>query len=322
MKRREFSAAVAAAAAAPLLGSAGPARAQAPAIKMMIPANPGGGWDSTGRALAAAMQAAKVVSNVQFDNKGGAAGTIGLAQFINSAKGDPNALMMGGMVMVGGIILNKSPVGLDQVTPVARLTSENLVVVVPAKSPHKTVGDLMNAFKANPGAVSWGGGSAGGSDHILIGLMARATGGDPTKINYVAFKGGGEAVAAIIGGHVAAGVSGVSEFSEHIKSGRMRALAVSGEARDEGIPTLKEQGINVVLGNWRGVFGAPGITPAQRDALVTMVRTATETPAWKESLQKNGWQAWFLGGEQYKAFIDEDSRRIGAILESLGLVKK
>jgi putative tricarboxylic transport membrane protein len=308
--------------AAPLV-LPGIARAQAaPAIKMMIPANPGGGWDSTGRALAAAMQAAKVVSNVQFDNKGGAAGTIGLAQFINAAKGDPNALMIGGMVMVGGILLNKSPVGLDQVTPIARLTTENLVVVVPAKSPHKTVGDLMNAFKANPGAVSWGGGSAGGSDHILIGLMARATGGDPTKVNYVAFKGGGEAVAAIIGGHVAAGVSGLSEFSEHIKSGRMRALAVSGDAREEGVPTLREQGINVVLGNWRGVFGAPGITPAQRDALVNLVRTATETPAWKESLQKNGWQGWFLPGDQYKAFIDEDIKRVGGILESLGLVKK
>jgi putative tricarboxylic transport membrane protein len=322
MKRRDFSAALATAGAAPWLLAARTAHAQsAPAIKMMIPANPGGGWDSTGRALAAAMQSAKLVSGVQFDNRGGAAGTIGLAQFINGAKGDPHALMMGGMVMVGGIILNKSPVSLDQVTPIARLTTENLVVVVPAKSPHQKIGDLLNAFKANPGSISWGGGSAGGSDHILIGLMARAVGGDPTKINYVAFKGGGEAVAAIIGGHVAAGVSGLSEFSEHIKSGRMRALAVSGEAREEGVPTLKEQGVNVVLGNWRGVFGAPGITPAQRDELVRIVRAATETPAWKESLQKNGWQGVFLGGDPYKAFLDEDNKRIGAILDSLGLRK-
>ncbi len=109
---------------------------------MMIPANPGGGWDQTGRALAAAMQSAKTVGSVQFDNKGGAAGTIGLAQFVNSAKGDPNALMMGGMVMVGGILLNKSPVDLSMVTPIARLTSEYVVVVVPANSPHKTMGDL------------------------------------------------------------------------------------------------------------------------------------------------------------------------------------
>jgi putative tricarboxylic transport membrane protein len=195
------------------------------------------------------------------------------------------------------------------------------VVVVPAKSPHKTIGDLMNAFKANPGSVSWGGGSAGGSDHILAGLMARAVGGDPSKVNYVAFKGGGEAVAAIIGGHVAAGVSGLSEFAEHIKSGRMRALAMSGEGREDGISTLKEQGINVVLGNWRGVFAAPGISAAQRDAHIKLVRAATESPAWKESLEKNGWQPWFLAGDAYKAFIDEDVKRVGAILESLGLRK-
>ena len=320
MKRREFTAALAAAAAVPL--GAGSALAQgAPQIKMLIPANPGGGWDSTGRALAAAMQAGKLVSGVQFENKGGAAGTIGLAQFINGAKGDPNALMVGGMVMVGGIILNKSPVTLDQVTPIARLTTENVVVVVPAKSPHKTLKELLDAFKANPGSVSWGGGSAGGTDHILIGLMAKAVGGDPGKINYVAFKGGGEAVAAIIGGHVAAGVSGLSEFAEHIKSGRMRALGVSGAEREEGIPTLKEQGVNVVLGNWRGVFAAPGISREQRDGLVKMVRAAAETPAWKESLQKNGWQPWFLAGDDYKAFIDEDIKRIGAIIDSLGLKK-
>ena len=171
-----------------------------PSLKMMIPANPGGGWDQTGRNLAAAMQSAKLVSGVQFDNKGGAAGTIGLAQFVNSAKGDPNAVMIGGMVMVGGIILNKSPVNLSQVTPIARLTSEWEVIVVPANSPHKTMADLVKAFKADPGKVSWGGGSAGGTDHILIGLIAKEVGVEPAKVNYVPFKGGGEAIAAILGG--------------------------------------------------------------------------------------------------------------------------
>jgi len=322
MNRRGFSASALCALAASGLALPRAASAQGiGTLKMMIPANPGGGWDQTGRSLAAAMQAAKVVQNVQFDNKGGAAGTIGLVQFINAAKRDPTALMMGGMVMVGGIILNKSPVDLSMVTPIARLTSEYVVVVVPANSPHKTMGDLVKAFRDAPGKVSWGGGSAGGTDHILIGLIARATGGDPSKINYVPFKGGGEAIAAIVGGHVSAGVSGLGEFSEQIKAGRMRALGVSSPERLEGVPTLRAQGIDVVLGNWRGIFGAPGITPAQRDALVAAVRTATESPAWKESLTKYGWEPWFLGGEDYKRFIDEDVKRVGAILDSLGLKK-
>jgi putative tricarboxylic transport membrane protein len=300
--------------------AAGAAAAQ-PSLKMMIPANPGGGWDQTGRNLAAAMQSAKLVSGVQFDNKGGAAGTIGLAQFVNSAKGDPNAVMIGGMVMVGGIILNKSAVNLTQVTPIARLTSEWEVIVVPASSPHKTLDSLLKAFKADPGKVSWGGGSAGGTDHILIGLIAREVGVQPSRVNYVPFKGGGEAVAAILGGHVTAGVSGIGEFAEHVKSGKMRALAQSGPRTIDGIASLKEQKVNVELGNWRGIFGAPGITREQRDALVKLVKDATETPAWKQTLDKLGWEGWFLGGDAYAKFLQEDEKRIAGIIESLGLKK-
>jgi putative tricarboxylic transport membrane protein len=297
-----------------------PALAQ-PSLKMMIPANPGGGWDQTGRNLAAAMQSAKLVSGVQFENKGGAAGAIGLAQFVNSAKGDPNAVMIGGMVMVGGLHLQKSPVNLSMVTPIARLTSEWEVITVAAGSPHRTMADLVKAFKENPGKVSWGGGSAGGTDHILVGLIAKAVGVDPAKVNYVAFKGGGEAVQAIIGGHVTAGVSGLGEFAEQIRGGKMRALGVSAPAKTDGVPSLKEQGIDVELGNWRGIFGAPGITPQQRDALVKLVRDATETPAWKATLAKLGWTPVFLAGDDYGKFIDEDQKRVGAIIDSLGIKK-
>ena len=293
-----------------------------PAIKMMIPANPGGGWDQTGRQLAAAMQSAKLVSSVQFDNKGGAGGTIGLAQFVNSAKGDPNALLIGGMVMVGAIYLENSPVNLTMVTPLARLTGEYEIVVVPASSPHKTMADLMRAFKANPGGVSWGGGSAGGTDHILVGMIAKAAGVDPAKINYVPFKGGGEAIAAIIGGHVTAGVSGIGEFTEQIKGGRMRALAVSSPTRLEGFPTLKEQGLDVELSNWRGTFGAPGITTQQRDALIKIIRGATESAAWKETLKKLNWSPIYLSGDDYKKFVEEDTKRISAIIDSLGIKNK
>jgi len=291
-------------------------------LKVMIPANPGGGWDSTGRALVAAMQSAGTVKNVQMDNKGGAAGTIGLAQFINTSKGDPNAIMIGGMVMVGGIIQNKSTVDLTMVTPLARLTEEYLVIVVPASSPHKSIKDLVAAFKANPGSVSWGGGSAGGTDHILAGFIAKASGIDAAKVNYVPFKGGGEAVAAIIGGHVTAGISGVSEFAQHIQSGKMRALAVSSPTPQAGIPTLKDQGINVVLGNWRGVFGAPGITTAQRNELIKAIEAGVKSKSWEEALKKNEWMNTWQSGDEYKNYVDTEIKRIGEILAGLGLGKK
>ena len=313
--RKRFSSFIVALA---LSGLAAAVHAQ-PSLKMMIPANPGGGWDQTGRNLATAMQSAKLVSSVQFDNKGGAGGTIGLAQFVNSAKGDPNAIMIGGMVMVGAIYLENSPVNLTMVTPLARLTGEYEIIVVPASSPHKSMADLVKAFKANPGSISWGGGSAGGTDHILVGLIAKASGVDPGKINYVPFKGGGEAIAAIVGGHVTTGVSGVGEFAEQIKGGRMRALAVSSPAKFEGFPSLKEQSLDVELANWRGVFGAPGINAQQRDALVKLIRGATESASWKATLEKLGWAPIFLGGDAYKKFVDEDTKRIAGIIDSLGI---
>lgn len=322
MKRRHFSRAGLGALAGLALGPARTARAQSiGTLKMLIPANPGGGWDQTGRALGAAMQAAKAVQSVQFDNKGGAAGTIGLAQFVNASKGDPNVLMVAGMVMVGGIVLNKSPVDLSTTTPIARLTTEYEVIVVPAASPHRTIADLAKAFRAEPGKVSWGGGSAGGTDHILAGLFAKAVGGEATRVNYVPFKGGGEAIASIIGGHVAAGISGLGEFAEQIKAGRMRALAVSGPKAIDGIPSLREQGIDVELGNWRGVFGAPGLSAAQRDALIAAVRAGTDAPAWKDALQKYGWDAAWLAGDEYRRFLEADVKRIAAIIDSLGLRK-
>jgi putative tricarboxylic transport membrane protein len=181
------------------------------------------------------------------------------------------------------------------------------------------MGDLVKAFKANPGGVSWGGGSAGGTDHILVGLIAKAAGVNPAKINYVAYKGGGEAIAAIVGGHVTAGVSGLGEFEEQIKGGRMRALAVSSPSSLNNIPSLKEQGVDVELANWRGIFGAPGITNQQRDALVKLVKAATESKVWKETLAKFGWSPIFLGGDDFKKFIDEETKRIAAIIDSLGI---
>ena len=291
-------------------------------IKMMIPANPGGGWDTTGRALGKALQESKVADSVTFDNKGGAAGALGLAQFINSAKGDPNALMVMGAVMLGGIITGKPPVSLSQVTPIARITSEYNVFVLPANSPMKTMADVVAQLKKDPGSVKWGGGSRGSTEHIAAAMIAREVGVDPSKINYVAFRGGGEATAAILGGNVTVGGSGYSEFAEYITTGKMKPIAVTSSARLKGVavPTLKEQGINVVIGNWRGVYGGPGITPAQRKDLTDLVVKATKSKAWMEASEKNNWTAALLTGPAFEKFVDDDFASLRATMVKSGMV--
>jgi len=319
MRRDTFLRSLVALAAIPALPM--PARAAAN-LKMMIPANPGGGWDSTGRALGKALQESGVASSVSYDNKGGAAGAIGLAQFVNASKGDPNAVMVMGAVMLGGIITGKPPVSVTQATAVARLTSEYNVFVLPSESPLKTMKDVVEQMKKDPGSVKWGGGSRGSTEHIAAAMLAREVGVDPAKINYVAFRGGGEATAAILGGNVTVGGSGYSEFAEYIKTGKMRAVAVTAEARLKGIdvPTMKEQGYNVVIGNWRGVYGAPGITPEQRKALVEMVVKATKTKAWAEALDKNGWTPALLTGGEFEKFVDDEFASLRAVMAKSGMI--
>ena len=291
-------------------------------LKMMIPANPGGGWDTTGRALGKALQDAGVAATVSYDNKGGAAGAIGLAQFANASKGDANALLVMGAVMLGGIITGKPPVSLDKVTPLARLTSEYNVFVLPANTPFKTMKDVVEQMKKDPGSVKWGGGSRGSTEHIAAAMIAREVGVDPSRINYVAFRGGGEATAAILGGNVSVGGSGYSEFAEYINTGKMKALAVTSETRLKGIdvPTLKEQGINVVIGNWRGVYGAAGISAEQRKALTEMLVKATKSKAWAESLEKNHWTSALLTGPAFDKFVDDEFASLRAVMVKSGMI--
>jgi putative tricarboxylic transport membrane protein len=299
-----------------------PALAQAPStIEMFIPAAPGGGWDQTGRSIELAMRTDGIIQSFQFEHAPGAGGAVGLPKFLGSKKGKENAVLVGGMVMVGSLIANKSPVKMTDMTPLARLTGEALALVVPASSPFKTLADVMAAIKADPGKVSIAGGSAGGSDHILAGMMARVVGVDAKKVAYVAFAGGGPAAAAILGAQVSAGISGYGEFSEQVKAGKMRALAISSDKRIPGIdvPTFKEQGTDVELFNWRGVFGAPGITAPQRAALIGLFDKMVAGPTWKSELEKKDWTGIYLTGDEYGKFLTAEIERITGILKDLGL---
>ena len=291
-------------------------------VKMMIPANPGGGWDTTGRALGKALIDAKVADTVSYDNKGGAAGALGLAQFVNGSKGDANALMVMGAVMLGGLITGKPPVSLSQATPIARLSSEFNVFVLPANSPFNSMKDIVEQLKKDPGSVKWGGGSRGSTEHIAAAMIAQKVGADPSKINYVAFRGGGEATAAILGGNVTVGGSGYSEFAEYIKAGKMKAIAVTSGARLAGVnvATLKEQGIDVEIGNWRGVYGAPGINAEQRKALTNMVLAAVKSPVWLEAVEKNNWTPAVLTGAAFEKFVDDDFASLRATMVKSGMV--
>ncbi len=290
-------------------------------INMFVPAAPGGGWDGTARAIERSAKAAGLVGNMQFENVGGAGGMVGLPRFVNQRKGQGNSLMVGGSVMVGAAIANKSPVTMKDVTPIARLTEEAGVVVVPANGKIKTWKELTDALKANPKAVSVAGGSAGGTDHLILGLMIKALGRNPREAAYVAFAGGGPANAAILGGQVVAGISGYSEFEEQIKAGKMIALATSGNRRIPGVnvPTMTELGLNVTMANWRGVFAAPGISAAQREGLINFMTAVVKSDAWQKELETRKWTDVFMTELPFQRELASDISKTEAVMKDLGL---
>jgi putative tricarboxylic transport membrane protein len=292
-------------------------------LKIIAPAAPGGGWDQTARSIQQALIAEKLVKNAQVINVTGAGGTVGLAQLVSGAKGDGNQLMVNGFVMVGAILLNKSPVTLAQVTPVARLTEETQVMVVPANSPIKNAKDLAEAVKKDVAKVTFAGGSAGGVDHIMAALFVGAVGADASKVNYVPFSGGGESLAAILGAKVTAGISGYSEYEGQIKAGKLRAIGVTSPQRLPGadIPTFKEQGVDLVLANWRSVVAPPGLSDAQKKTLDDLVAKLAKSKTWQDILKQKGWDDAYMPSGEFAKFLANEQTRVAGVLKTVGLVK-
>jgi putative tricarboxylic transport membrane protein len=292
-------------------------------ISIMAPGGAGGGWDGTARAMQAALESGVIDQQVNVYNRGGAAGTIGLAQFVSDFEGQPHELMVMGRVMVGGILLNEAPVSLDQITPIASLTTEYEAIAVAADSPHQTLADLVEAFKADPKGTAWVGGSAGGTDHMVVARIAQELGIDPGEVNYIPTAGGGELIPAMLSGDAAAGVSGTSEFASQVASGDLRLLAVSSADPIDGIdaPTITEaSGLPVEVSNWRGVVASGGISDEDTAAIVTMVEEMHATDSWKESLAANQWTDFLQTGEAFQTFLGEEKETVATILEEIELI--
>lgn len=290
------------------------------AVRIMAPADPGGGWDQTSRAVQEVL-GEQVDPQIEVYNVGGAGGTVGIAQFIQN-EGNAQELMMMGSIMVGAIETNASPVTLDQVTPLVRLIGETEVIVAPPNSPYQTIEELLEAMREDVGSVAIAGGSAGGIEQVLAALMAQELGAEPTDVNYIAHSGGGEALATILSGRVQAGISGLAEIQEQIDAGQVKALAVSSAEPVEGIdaPTLQDAGLDIELTNWRGMVAPEGVDAETEQAIEAQLQEMSESPEWQAVLEDRGWQDEFLAGDEFETFLDEEQERTRGVLEDLGLV--
>jgi putative tricarboxylic transport membrane protein len=299
---------------------AGSARAQVKSIEIIAPAGPGGGYDQLARATQQVLEGQGLASGVQVVNVPGAGGTIGLAQFVTGRKRGNN-LLVTGLGMIGAIKINNAPVTLDQVTPLARLTGEYQPLVVAADSPIKTLDDLVQKFKADPGSVSWGGFALGSPDHLLCAMTVKAIGGDVTKMNYIVSGAGGEMLGQVMGGHITVATGGLNEFAQQLQAGKLRTLAISSPERLPGvdIPTFKEQGVDVELVNWRGLMASEGIRDRDREALDEALGEMVRSEPWQALVSERGWVDMYQPSEQFAAFLEGEEARIEGLLKDLGL---
>lgn len=299
----------------------------AKAIEIMAPAAPAGGFDTTARLVQRALTEEKLVSeNVTVSNVPGSGGVVGMSQLLKNNKGNSHALIVVGRVTVGNQVIGKSEAKVSQLTPIARLMAESEVIVTPKDSPYKTIKDVIDALKKDVSSIKIAGGSAGGADHELGALLVKAAGGDVqawTRTGYVAFSGGGEAAPAIIGGQVHVGISGYGEFKGHIDSGNMKALAVSADqplAAAKSIPTLKSQGIDITLLNWRLLAAPAEIPVADLTQLKALAQKIHDSKTWQDFATKNDWFDNFTTTD-LSAFVSSEERALTTILTDLGLVK-
>jgi putative tricarboxylic transport membrane protein len=291
-------------------------------LRIMAPASPGGGWDTTARVMQRTIQSSGLARNVQVFNVEGAGGVIGLGQL--AREDDDALLMMMGLVMVGAVDTNDSTTRLTDVTPIARLIGETELIVAPPDAPYDDVAGFVEAWKADPANTPIAGGSAGGTDQILAGLLAQAAGVDPGQVNYIPYSGGGESLSALLGGQVAAGISGTADYGPQVASGDLKGLAVSTAERSDqvpDVPTLVESGFDVELSNWRGVMARPGMSDSAREDLTALVVDMHDSDEWAEALANNGWDDLLLTGDDYGGFLAEEEARVREILVQIGLIQ-
>lgn len=286
---------------------------------LIAPASAGGGWDGAARELQQVMRSNGIVNNAQVVNIPGAGGTIGLSE-LSGMDGEASTMMVMGITMLGAININGSGVDMTDVTPIARLTDDYDVLVVPADSPYETVDDLVEEWRKDPNGFPFGGGSLGSVDQMIIAQLAEQAGMEPTDVNYIAYSGGAELATSLLSGTIDASVSGYADFEGQIDAGKLKVLAVSAPEPVEVLPypTLVEEGYDVDLTNWRGIVAPAGLSDDERREMEDIITEVVQSPEWADALERNQWSDSFLIGEEFSKNLDEERQVVDQIWSDLG----
>jgi len=292
----------------------------------IAPANPGGGWDAVCRTTSSALQKTAILKPTMYvTNMPGGSGAVAIANVVTKRKGDPNLIVAASNALTFTIAMGRSPYTYKDVIPLAQIGAEIGGLFVKEDSKYKTLADLVAALKSDPTAANFCGGSApGGLDHIKSALFAKAIGLEPTKVVYVPFQGGGEALTSLLGGHTDVAALDVSEAAGQLEAGKIRCLGLLSEKRStkfKDIPTTYEQGVKASFPVWRGLYMAPGAPADAVKFWSDAVQKMVATPEWKAEREKMGWEPTYKFGEEFNKFVLEETASLQSLLKELGFLK-
>ena len=295
-------------------------------VEIVVGSAPGGSNDKTARSVEKAIVEGKLIpTSLTVNNKPGGGSTIAFA-YVRQKKADPHTLLVGTTALLSNHIVGTSTISYDDFTPIASLFNDYVVFAVNANSSIKTGKDLIAKLKENPQSVSIGFATTLGShNHIAAGLLAKSVGVNARNLKAIAFKGSAEAITQVMGGHIDLVTTAAGNVASHVAEGRLRVIGVSSPKRFPGalasVPTWKEQGANLVYGDWRSIMGPRDLTPAQIAYWERVLRKVTETKEWKEDLEKNYWSDDFVGSAQFRKDLAKDYADMKSVLVDIGLAK-
>lgn len=298
------------------------------ATECIAPANPGGGWDFTCRQVGKILYDLKLVdAPVQVTNMAGAGGGLAFSTVVNDRNEDADLIVAASSATTTRLAQNAfGGATADQVRFVGAIGADPGVIVVAKDSPFQTLGDMVEAIKADPGSVAFAGGSAvGGFDHMKPLQILKAAGfNDITKVKYISVDGGADAITQTVGGFTQAMTGDMSEIVGFIKSGEVRALAVLTEERVPGfedIPTAREQGFDVVAVNWRGLYVPKGISDEAFNGWAEKLKAVAESDEWKASMAANGLAPFTLVGADFQNWIDDVVAETVTLSKEIGVIQ-
>ena len=295
-------------------------------VEIVAGSAPGGSNDNTARTMERVLLAHKLVpTTVTVVNRPGGGGSIAYT-YVSQRPGDAHYLYIASSGMLSNHIVGASSLSHADFTPIALLYEDHAVFMVPTGSTIKTGAELADRLKKDPRAVVIGFANAyGSSRHMAAALLMRTLGGSPRDLKPVVFKGSAEAITAVLGGHLDVAVAGAVNAIPHVAAGRMRVIGVAAPQRLGGplavAPTWREQGVDLVYGNWRAVFAPKSLTPAQLAFWENALRRMSEAPEWKADLEKNHWTEHFKTGAALQQELEQDFIWLKTTLVELGLAK-